>query len=327
MPQVKLSEGETKFFESGGSDTAGLHQENAEIAPRETSDDNSGEQLGIAPAEETPEQKQTRETKEAEVTAKAEREKKRKEAIEGLGLVPLEALQEARNEGKLTKRQLEELQAWKQQVEPLLSQLPKPNAKPAEPNPYDPNVQPAEYKAYQEWLDTKQSVNEFKLWKQEQEQRAQQTQQLQAAASWASTQEAEFAKIQPNYQDAFKYAEEHRLRELQAMGMNPQQAQAVLQQNRLEIVGLAMQTGKNPGQIVWDIALQRGFNPENKGHDKAAQAAAKIQAGQRAAGGLNGGGSTPKGEMTLEDINRMPTKTPAQRKAYNEAWTKYWDTR
>jgi hypothetical protein len=333
MGLAQLSDGEKQFFESGGTDTGKLHEENPTIAPKNGPTGNNANvdpenpQLNLEPAEETPEAKQAREAKEQAEAAKVEREKKRKEAIEGLGLVPLEALQEARNEGKLTKRELEELKAWKQQIEPLLAQLPKPQAKPQEPNPYDPNTQPAEFKAFQEWIETKQAVKETAEWRRQQETLAQQNARIQQAATWAGAQETEFRKTQPAYDAAYQYAEQHRTKELEAMGMPPQMVQATLAQNRMEIVQLAIQTGKNPAQIVWDLALGRGFNPEKgNGVDKGTEAAAKIRAGQKAAGGLNGGGATPKGELSLEDINRMPTKTPAQRKAYSEAWDKYWAT-
>lgn len=340
MPLPQLSTAETEYFKSGGTVVADSLKEGLPAAPAtpvkghvETEVPRETIEKPTQAIEETSEQKQAKAAKEAEDAAKAEREKKRKEAIEGLGLVPLEALQEARNESKLTKRQLEELQAWKQQIEPTLKALTP--AATIITNPYEPGTpnhiaweaaDPEQKRAAWEWESQKKDIAEFKNWRQNQELNARNQQQIQQVTNWAIGKQAEFEKTQPAYKDAYAFASKARHAELEALGysdpaqrenmINADQAQIVLEAARRTQAG----TLTNPAELIYNYAIAKGFKVK-AAEDKTAAALEKIAAGQAAAGGLNGG-TAPKGEMTLDDLARMPIRTPDQRAAYDVAWKK-----
>jgi len=133
---------------------------------------------------------------------------------------------------------------------------------------------------------------------------SQQRSALRQYASWATSQEREFAKGQPEYHDAYRYATEARDKELQALGYSdPTVRSGIVRSNTAEIINNAMQQGRNPAELVWEYARARGFAPKSTRAAGDAEAPAKIAAGLQAAGGkLNKGGASGEGEMNAKDL-------------------------
>ena len=144
---------------------------------------------------------------------------------------------------------------------------------------------------------------ELQQWRQQQEQAAQQRAAMQQTTDWATAQEQEFAKTQPEYPEAYRYAAEARDRELQSLGYaDPAQRAAIVRQNTAEIIQNALQLGRNPAELVWEYARARGFIGKAKPGAGNEEAHAKIAAGLQAAGAkLNQGGATG-GELTAKDL-------------------------
>ena len=274
----QLNEAETRFFESGGRDVApSLTQERP--APLDESD---GDAASV-PETEMPAT--------TDVPDKENREAR---------FVPLQALQEERAEKKQLREELRQFREWQAQLTQRLQQMPA--QRDVDPVP-DPQTKPLEY--INHVLGNMQaSTAELQQWRERQEQVAQQRSTLQQYASWATSQEREFAKAQPEYHDAYRYAAETRDKELQALGYaDPAVRAGIVRNNTAEIINNAVQQGRNPAELVWEYARARGFAPKGTHPGGDAEAAAKIAAGLQAAGGkLNKDGVGGEGEMSAKDL-------------------------
>jgi hypothetical protein len=333
MPQ--LSQAEAEYFKSGGTVVAENLTKDLPAGPsvptkghNEAPDDK-----GSTPGEATPAAEPTAKPAEQAVTepaktpeeiakANADATKARQKLLADLGAVPLEALQEARFEAKTLKQQQAELAAWKAQVEPLISQL-KPQQ---QGNPYDPNQNPVEYSNY-EWTALQNQVKTLTETQKQAEQTRLANENTQRVMNWGQAQERAFVEKQPDYAEAAKFAREARTKQLAVFNPDPAWIDATINNEIAGIIASAAQATMqgnytNPAEQAYKYALANGYTPKAAGgKDKALEAMTKIAAGQAASGGLNGG-SAPKGEMTMEDLARMPTRTPEQRQAYDAAWKK-----
>ncbi len=274
MPQ--LNEAETKFFESKGEDLAPTLSEGMpERESPETGNDKT-ELPTDKPEPSTPEK-----------TGREER------------FVPLQALQEERAEKKQLREELKAYREWQAQLAQRLQQVPQPTA----PQAPDPEKQPLDY--INHVLGSMQaSTQELQQWRQQQESAAQQRSTLQQYANWASTQEQEFIKSQPEYHDAYWFATETRDKELQALGyMDAATRASIVRMNTAEIVNNAIQSGRNPAELVWEYAQARGFTSRPKRSSGNEEAQAKIAAGLQAVGGkLNQGGAAGDSEVSAKDL-------------------------
>lgn len=276
-PMPQLNEAETKFFESGGQEMAPSLIEG--VPERATETETGGEATLEAAKPETPES----------AAEKPVRQEK---------FVPLQALQQERAEKKQLRDELRAYREWQAQLAERLRQFPQPAA----PAP-DPQTKPLDY--INHVLGNVQATTaELQQWRQQQEQAAEQRAAARQTADWATAQEQEFARTQPEYPEAYRYAAEARDRELQALGYaDPAQRAAIMRQNTAEIVNNALQQGRNPAELVWEYARGRGFTPKANRNGGNEEAQAKIAAGLQAAGAkLNQGGATGEGELTAKDL-------------------------
>lgn len=310
-----LSPTEEAFFKSGGTDEAAVtklrEETNIPVMLPKTSAEETAETTSV---ETTQPAKTEPEIKPEEVAkASVESEKARQKLLADLGAVPLAALQEARAEAKALKQQQAEFNAWKQQIEPILAQLPKAEQEQAP----DPNTDPF---GYQNWALGKlgTTVQDMQRWRQEQEQQAQAQAQTQRVLNWASQQAQAFQKATPDFPDAYNFAKEGRTKELLALGYDPTAIDSALEQEQAQIIYYAAQNGKNPAELVYNYAKARGFQgkqPATSALDP--NAAAKIAAGQAQAAKMNQGGQTAEGEMTPKDLANI--KDPVE---FEKQWAK-----
>ena len=284
----EMNEAETKFFESGGQELAPSLLEGAPVT-----DLAAGETDAPASAESaTARQTGAASGGEQEQTASS------KDGREGR-VVPLEALQEERAEKKQLREELKQFREWQAALTQRLQQLPSNPGQVETAPPPDPHTKPLDY--INHVLGKLQSNTvELQQWRQQQEAAAQQRATVQQYADWAAAQEQEFAKAQPDYRDAYRYAAEVRDKELQALGYSDPAVRAnITRMNTAEIVSNALQQGRNPAELVWEYARARGFAP--KGGKPGAEV--KIAAGMQVAGAkLNQGGATGEGELSAKDL-------------------------
>ncbi len=289
MPQ--LNEAESKFFESRGQDVAPSLSEGAPGPEEAPTDKVDASERGEATVTETP--------------ARAERDER---------FVPLKALQEERAEKKQLREELKAYREWQAQLAQRLQQTPFTQGQQAQQSMPDPQQDPLGYINHV-LGNVQNSTAELQQWRKQQEQAAQQRAAVHQYASWATAQEQEFAKSQPEYHDAYRYAAEARDRELKALGYDdPNQRAAIVRTNTAEIIHNAMQQGRNPAELVWEYARARGFTARRERsamdggagrgtRDGSVDGAAKIAAGMQVAGGkLNQGGVAGEGELSARDL-------------------------
>jgi hypothetical protein len=118
---------------------------------------------------------------------------------------------------------------------------------------------------------------------------AQNTQRTQALSTISSTMkeyEDDFRELTPDYDKAARHFMDARMEELKDTGLDGQALAVAMQNDFAGIVTRSIQAGKDPAEIIYNMALRRGF--------KSGAASAKldtIQRGQAQAKTLNGGGA------------------------------------
>lgn len=306
----ELTPAEKTFFESGGSDDKGLLAENKELV----ADPAPPEEAPAVIADPAPKV----EAKPDEAKVKAEKDARRKAAIEEFNLVDFGAVTETRAEAKELRRQNAEFQAWKQQVEPLLAQL-----KPKEGNPYNQESQPVEHANY-EWQALQTQVKTLSEGRQRDEQTRQAQERNNQVLNWGANQEREFIKSQPDYAEAAAFARESRDKQLAVFYPDPNQRAQIINMEIAQIISQSADATlrgmpTNPAQKAYEFAIANGYKVKAK-ETPSTEVVETIQRGQQASGGLNGGAAPKGAKISAEELARMPTNTPAQKKAWQKAW-------
>lgn len=272
-----------QFFKSGGQDEAvvtKLRETIPESTPEPTPDEPK--------VDAKPEIKQDKPA-----------EKPEDKPIPEARFVPLEALQEERAEKKQLKQEIEQFRAWQQQVSERLQAIPKAQAEQAP----DPNTDPF---GYQAWAlqQLGSTVQDVQAWREQQEQEQRQQAEIRNLASWANTQEREFAKANPDYPKAYQHMVDLRTRQLSVAGYSPEQVQAQLRYDQLGVIQQARALGRNPADLIWAMAHESGFSKaETKVSDP--KAADKIAAGLSQAPKLDKGGSSADGPLSYQDLAKI----------------------
>lgn len=248
-----------------------------------------------APAEAT---ESPPETPPQEVAEKPEQEKEK--------FVPHGAFHEEREKRKDLQRQLARVQQEQAQRDQILNDRLQQIYHAANPPQQlrDPNSDPDPLSAMQhnQQLTAQQLANLQNRIAQD-DWNAQQAAQTQALVNWAQGQAAEFARETDDFSEAYGFMLERRHGELAAMGLPPQEVKRVLENDEMWIFQTAYQTGRNPGEIVYNMAKANGFQ---KKIDKpsAETKIETLQKGTQAAKTLGNGG-TSAGMPTPEQIAAM----------------------
>jgi hypothetical protein len=121
----------------------------------------------------------------------------------------------------------------------------------------------------------------------------------------------EFEKTTPDFKSAYDFLLNSRAAELRAIGYDtPQTLHQALIADEFAIAQMAMERGKSPAQMLYDLANQRGYKKPaaaNPDTGAAAEKLATIERGQAAHKSLsNTGGSSGDQEMTAEALIAMP---------------------
>lgn len=128
-----------------------------------------------------------------------------------------------------------------------------------------------------------------------------------------------YARERPDFLAAYQHAREARVAELSALGYGAEEALAITFDDELEVIRNAYATGRNPAQVIYDYAIQRGYQAGQAGGEPPARGqtplhrpvsggmseadkvalAARGQAGSKSLSST-GGGSV--GTLTLEAL-------------------------
>lgn len=125
--------------------------------------------------------------------------------------------------------------------------------------------------------------------------------------------EADFADEHPDYQDAVKHFKTSRREEFEDMGYAGQALEAELAKDFLGLVQRAVSGGRDPAEVVYNLAKKRGFQSGKAAAEaKLKEIARAADAGKGAAGGKQG-----DARLTVDQINKLKGA------AYDAAWAKY----
>ena len=133
----------------------------------------------------------------------------------------------------------------------------------------------------------------------------------------------EFEKTTPDFKAAYNFLLNSRAAELKAIGYDtPETLHQALIADEFGIAQMALQRGKSPAQMLYDLANQRGYKKASAdapkpgaGEEAAAEKLARIERGQAEHKSLsNTGGSSGDQEMTAEALIAMSAEE-------FEAWT------
>lgn len=220
--------------------------------------------------------------------------------------VPLSALNESRAQQRQTQNELNQMREQMKTFEGLRGELDEYRNQQVQSNQetefnQDPlGVMQKQIKDLSDAIQTRDQNAD--------QSQAQQNQQQQLT-NMVATQVQEFRTQTPDYDEALAHVMEARKSELQVLGMAENQIQAALAQHAEELAHTALQTGQNPGKLVYDLAKLRGY--------EAKQTAAKLAAvakGQDAASTLAGTSGTEDDLGSLGDIASMSDED------FDKAW-------
>lgn len=264
---VALTPEETAFFDSGGAKSPEKPQESEVKAEPEKSEEAKEKVSG---------EEQTQDTKPEKV-------------------VPLAALHEERGKRKGLEQRLRDIELENARYSERFKLVEQQQTKAP-----DPSEDPLAYIQQQipkELDEVNKKLSAYE--KREQQQAAHQ--QLVAQYS----QDADrFRTHTADFDQAYKYAVESRVREYQLIGHpNPV---AAAQNDEMQIALHAYQIGKNPAEVIYDIAKSRGYQTP-KPDKQAAEKLAQIEKGQAANKSLaSAGGTSGAEEMTAKQLLEMP---------------------
>lgn len=284
-----LTESEQKFFESGGKTevvetTETVTETPAEAAPPKT-------EVAAVPAE----KKQP-----SKFTYSADTDNVQDDL--GRKYVPLGAIQEARNENKTLKKELEELKTkWTGGEQKLNALLQKIQGDKQELPAYDKN--PLEHlKAKNDALEA-----DLRTIKEAEEKRGKESEvNTQMAEFQRNVVSAEktFAKENPDYAEAVAKVQEVWRHEYELAGVPEQLIDSMLARKGAQFSYASIQKEQNPAEAVYKLAQRYGYTKaEKKEESKDKDKLKTIAKGQEAEKSLTTGKSG--GDMSLEALATM----------------------
>lgn len=211
--------------------------------------------------------------------------------------VPLEALNESRAQLRQTQTELNSLREQMQQFERLRGELDEYRQRQTQSTEEQEfNADPLgsmqkQLKALQDQINQRN---------QKQDESYRQAQQAQQLHNLVASQVSEFRKSHTDYDDALSFVMDARRKELEILGVSENQIQAELGNHAEELARTALQSNRNPAQLVYDLAKLRGFEAKKVGEKLQA-----VQKGQESASSLSGASGKEDSGLSLGDIANM----------------------
>lgn len=243
---------------------------------------------------------------EEEVAAAAEQPTTEKPVVEApkdepekQKFVPHQALHEERRKRQEIEsnfRQLQQNQAVLEQRYQQLWQAQQPQAKVP-----DKNEQPLEY--FDHTLSqTQHELQQMREWHQSQANMQAQQQQAHNLATWARNEAQAFAADKPDFKGAYEHVLQLRAKEFQAMGVPTHEIAPRIAHYELGLFYQAHQAGRNPGEIVYEMARATGYSQKPVAADKVSQINKGMEASKTlGSGGVGGGMPTPEQILDMSE--------------------------
>lgn len=163
--------------------------------------------------------------------------------------------------------------------------------------------------------------------KQSTEQQSAQQKNIQEFMTTVSTKVNEYANVQTDYPQAFMYAMEKRMTEYEAMGIvNPQEKARMFDQEVMQVAATALKNRINPGEAMYKLAKSWGYavqkQDDGKGKDDKSiqEQLDQLEKGKKAGSMAGGRSSPPEGELSVEEILKLPDDE------FDREWAKRFGT-
>jgi hypothetical protein len=138
--------------------------------------------------------------------------------------------------------------------------------------------------------------------------------------------EQQFKAAAPDYDSAIEHLVNARGRELAALGYQGNQILEIMKGERSAVLQQSLQTGRNPAQVLYELAKVRGFAPK-AAPPKGEQKMDALEAGSKAASGIdNVAGRQTKSislqsliEMDDDEFYKLSSSPKAFRRLFGEA--------
>ncbi len=272
------------------------------------SEDVFGEDVDLNAAENPPEEVQEEEVKE-ESPEEPKQEVKAEEPKQDK-TVPLATLLEERNEWKQRYAELEaKFSKGNERVEKLYEALNKNDAPPPPEFETDPlgNLR-----------HTNESVNkemaELKKWRENLETSQKAQQQFQEFHQRVSGAEAKFAESHPDYWEAAQHVVNSQRDTLELLGVPKEQINLALQRHLAGMAAAALQAGKDPAQVTYELAKKSGY--AGKKTDMTT-----LQKGVEASKSVPSGRSS-ESSLSLESLSKLSDEDFDRLVDDPKAWSK-----
>lgn len=220
-----------------------------------------------------------------------------------------------------TQRQL--IEQGNQRLQELVSRLT-----PQQP-PIDRNADPLGA-TLQEMDGLKAEIGQTRELLSRQQDEATRRQQIAAFEAAVVNDEQTYAKQAPDYPQAIAYARDMKFREYQALGLDPREAAARVQQDAYALAQHAMQQGASPAELAYQVAMALGYRrsatpvPAAAPQQNAGTSAQEVVA-MRAAGaeksGSTGGAPVASGAMSFAELTALDNEEFAKMTS-GKAWDK-----
>lgn len=230
-------------------------------------------------------------------------------------LVPLGALQEERTKRQELQQQLTERAAQQDRLAERLARLLEQQQQAQNPPP-EAEVIPdfdEDPRGHVDGLKRQfeQKLQQMEQFMQGQGHSNQQAQQFQAVQQRVAVDENTYRATNPEYNDAAQFFNDRKLAEYMALGMDQVAARQQLARDVYGVAQIAYQQGKNPAEMLHNIAKAFGFagkpTPGNGGGNGGGAPAAQ-KAPNTSLSSLEGSARAPdeKGKLTAAQIADMP---------------------
>ena len=170
--------------------------------------------------------------------------------------VPLAALLDERNEWKQRYAELEaRLSKGNERVEKLFEALNKTD----QPSPPEYEQDPLGNLKYST-ESVRKEIEETRKWREQLENSQKTQQQFQEFHNRVNSAEARFAQEHPDYWEAAQHVAKTQKETLELLGVPNEHLDTALQRHLMGLVATAMQTGKDPAKVIYDLAKKGGFS-------------------------------------------------------------------
>jgi hypothetical protein len=232
------------------------------------------------------------------------KEEAKPEVVEKEKTVPHGAFHEERERRKALQRELEEARRERAVLNDRFERLFAAQKQAEAPQYRDPEKDPDPLTAMQH----NDQINRQRL-EAMQQQLAQDNERRQhefyesQVIAWGQERANEYRQEVPDFDDAYQHIRMVRANELHAIGYNVAEIKQALRNDELGIINEAGKRGRNPAEIVYNMAKAAGYTGKKPAQD-AEQKIEQLQKGQQAAKTV-GNGAASSGWPTAEQIADM----------------------